>query len=173
MKGVRDVDFDSIYRSYFRDVFLYLRALSANEDIAEEMTQETFVKALKSIDKFDGSKDIRAWLFTIARNTYYTWCRRQKIYAGEEMTEDAAMVQSDFTERFADEESAFLIHQFLHNMEDPYKEVFHLRVFGELPFEKIGLLFGKSSGWARVTFYRAKKRILEYMEAMENERDQL
>ncbi len=167
------MDFDSIYRSYFRDVFLYLRALSANEDIAEEMTQETFVKALKSIDKFDGSKDIRAWLFTIARNTYYTWCRRQKIYAGEEMTEDAAMVQSDFTERFADEESAFLIHQFLHNMEDPYKEVFHLRVFGELPFEKIGLLFGKSSGWARVTFYRAKKRILEYMEAMENERDQL
>lgn len=167
------MDFDSIYRSYFRDVFLYLRALSANENIAEEMTQETFVKALKSIDKFDGSKDIRAWLFTIARNTYYTWCRRQKIYAGEEMTEDAAMVQSDFTERFADEESAFLIHQFLHNMEDPYKEVFHLRVFGELPFEKIGLLFGKSSGWARVTFYRAKKRILEYMEAMENERDQL
>ncbi len=167
------MDFDSIYRSYFRDVFLYLRALSANEDIAEEMTQETFVKALKSIDKFDGSKDIRAWLFTIARNTYYTWCRRQKIYAGEEMTEDAAMVQSDFTERFADEESAFLIHQFLHIMEDPYKEVFHLRVFGELPFEKIGLLFGKSSGWARVTFYRAKKRILEYMEAMENERDQL
>lgn len=167
------MDFDSVYRSYFRDVFLYLRALSANEDIAEEMTQETFVKALKSIDKFDGSKDIRAWLFTIARNTYYTWCRRQKIYAGEEMTEDAAMVQSDFTERFADEESAFLIHQFLHNMEDPYKEVFHLRVFGELPFEKIGLLFGKSSGWARVTFYRAKKQILEYMEAMENERDQL
>lgn len=167
------MDFDYIYQFYFKDVFLYLRGLSANEDIAEEITQETFVKALTSIHKFDGSKDIRAWLFTIARNTYYSYCRRQKIYAYEEMTDDAAAVQVDFTEQFVDEESAFLIHQFLHSMEEPYKEVFNLRVFGELPFEKIGRIFGKSSGWARVTFYRAKKRILEYMEAMENERDQL
>lgn len=70
------MDFDYIYRAYFRDVFLYLRSLSANETIAEEITQETFVKALKSIDSFDYSKDIRAWLFTIARNTYYTYCKR-------------------------------------------------------------------------------------------------
>lgn len=167
------MDFDYIYQSYFKDVFLYLRGLSANEDIAEEITQETFVKALKSIDKFDGSKDIRAWLFTIARNTYYSYCRRQKIYTYEEMTDGASAVQVDFTEQFVDEESAFLIHRFLHSMEEPYKEVFNLRVFGELPFEKIGRIFGKSSGWARVTFYRAKKRILEYMEAMENEGDQL
>lgn len=173
MKGVRDVDFDGIYRSYFRDVFLYMCSLSANEDIAEEITQETFVKALRSIDTFDGSKDIRAWLFTIARNTYFTYCKRRKIYAYEEMTEDTASVQTDFTERFADEESAFLIHRFLHSMEEPYKEVFNLRVFGELPFEKIGAIFGKSSGWARVTYYRAKKQIIEYMEAMENETDQL
>lgn len=167
------MDFDDIYRSYFRDVFLYLRGLSANEDTAEEITQETFVKALKSIDRFDGSKDIRAWLFTIARNTYYTDCRRRKKHVYEEITDDAASIQVDLTEQFADEESAFLIHQFLHSMEEPYKEVFNLRVFGELPFEKIGLIFGKSSGWARVTFYRAKKQIREYMEAMENERDQL
>ncbi len=167
------MDFDGIYRSYFRDVFLYMCSLSANEDIAEEITQETFVKALRSIDTFDGSKDIRAWLFTIARNTYFTYCKRRKIYAYEEMTEDTASVQTDFTERFADEESAFLIHRFLHSMEEPYKEVFNLRVFGELPFEKIGAIFGKSSGWARVTYYRAKKQIIEYMEAMENETDQL
>lgn len=167
------MDFDGIYRSYFRDVFLYMCSLSANEDIAEEITQETFVKALRSIDTFDGSKDIRAWLFTIARNTYFTYCKRRKIYADEEMTEDAASVQTDFTKRFADEESAFLIHRFLHSMEEPYKEVFNLRVFGELPYEKIGAIFGKSSGWARVTYYRAKKQIIEYMEAMENETDQL
>ncbi len=167
------MDFDGIYRSYFKDVFLYMCSLSANEDIAEEITQETFVKALRSIGTFDGSKDIRAWLFTIARNTYFTYCKRRKIYADEEMTEDAASVQTDFTERFADEETAFLIHRFLHSMEEPYKEVLNLRVFGELSFEKIGAIFGKSSGWARVTYYRAKKQIIEYMEAMENETDQL
>ena len=159
------MDFDGIYRSYFKDVFLYMCSLSANEDIAEEITQETFVKALRSIGTFDGSKDIRAWLFTIARNTYFTYCKRRKIYADEEMTEDAASVQTDFTERFADEETAFLIHRFLHSMEEPYKEVLNLQVFGAI--------FGKSSGWARVTCYRAKKQIIEYMEAMENETDQL
>ena len=147
---------------------MYLCGLSSNEDIAEEMTQETFVKALKSIDQFDGSKDIRAWLFTIARNAYYTYYKRQKIYASEEISENVADVQIDFAEQFVKEEDAFLIHQFIHDMKEPYKEVFTLRVFGELPFDKIGMLFGKSPGWARVTFYRAKKQILEYMEAIEH-----
>lgn len=165
------MDFEQIYQAYFGDVFLYLCSLSANEDIAEEMTQETFTKALKSIYTFDGTKDIRAWLFTIARNTYYTFCKRQKIYADKEISENVADVKIDFAERFADEENAFLIHQFLHDMSEPYKEVFSLRVFGELPFEKIGRLFGKSPGWARVTFYRAKKQILEYMEAIEHEKN--
>lgn len=164
------MDFDKIYQSYFREVFLYLRSLSADIDIAEEVTQETFTKALKAIDSFDGSKDIRAWLFTIAKNTYFTWCKRQKIFADSELEENLFHTsEASVVEQLADEEYAFLIHQFLHSMEEPYKEVFNLRVFGELPFEKIGLLFGKSSGWARVTFYRAKKQIAEYMEGMENE----
>lgn len=167
------MDVERIYRLYFKDVFLYLRALSASADTAEEITQETFVKALRSIDSFDGSKDIRAWLFTIARNTYYTYCRRQSRYADEELSENEQDIQPDFTEQFADEESAFQIHRFLHGMDEPYKEVFSLRVFGELPFEKIGAIFGKSSGWARVTFYRAKKQIIEYMEVTEHEEDKL
>lgn len=165
------MDFEQIYKSYFQDVFLYLCSLSANEDVAEEVAQETFAKALKSIDRFDGTKDIRAWLFTIAKNTYYTFCKRQKIYANEEISENITDVQIDFAEQLADEENAFLIHQFLHDINEPYKEVFSLRIFGELPFEKIGRLFGKSPGWARVTFYRAKKQILEYMEAIEHEKN--
>ena len=74
-------------------------------------------------------------------------------------------------EKVEDGETAFAIHQFLHGMAEPYKEVFTLRVFGELPYEKIGRLFGKSAGWARVTFYRAKVQISEHMEAMEHEGD--
>lgn len=70
------MDFESVYQRYFKDVFLFLRSISVSEDLAEEITQETFTKALKAIDTFDGRKDIRAWLFTIARNTYYTHCKR-------------------------------------------------------------------------------------------------
>ena len=66
--------------------FCILCSLCASENVAEDVTQETFVKALKAIDTFDGSRDIRAWLFTIARNTYYTYCKRQKIYADRELT---------------------------------------------------------------------------------------
>ena len=93
------MEFGDIYQTYFRDVFLYLCSLCASENVAEDVTQETFVKALKAIDTFDGSRDIRAWLFTIARNTYYTYCKRQKIYADRELTESTADVQVDFAEQ--------------------------------------------------------------------------
>ena len=161
------MDFDLIYQTYFKDVFLYLRSLSTSEHLAEEITQETFVKALKSIDSFDGSKDIRAWLFTIAKNTYFTYCKRQKIFTEYENEVDIADPQADFVSYLADEETAFCIHQYLHQMKEPYKEVFSLRVFGELPFDKIGAIFGKSPGWARVVFYRAKLQIKEYLEVLQ------
>lgn len=163
------MDFDLIYQAYFKDAFLYMCSLSADENIAEEITQEAFTKALKSLDSFDGKKDIRAWLFTIAKNTYYTYCKRQKIFREHEPHEELSDPQSDLTERFADEETAFRIHQYLHEMKEPYKEVFSLRVFGELSFEKIALLFGKSPSWARVVFYRTKMQIREYMEVLSNE----
>lgn len=163
------MDFETIYRTYFKDVFLFMRGLASDKHIAEEITQETFVKALKSIGSFDGSKDIRAWLFTIARNSYYSYCRKQKRIielTDEKETENTGV---SFTEDIENSEQAFLIHSFIHKMSEPYKEVFSLRVMGELPFEKIGSIFGKSAGWARVTFYRAKKQIINQMEEQNHE----
>ncbi len=164
MKGVRNVDFDAIYRLYFRDVYVFSLALTGSSAAAQELTQESFFKALKAIDQFDGSRDIRAWLFTIARNTFYTERRSAARYSGEEPDEDCPAQEISLEERLMDRESAFLIHRFLHTMKEPYKEVFSLRVFGELPFEKIGQLFGKSPGWARVTYHRAKKQIQDHLE---------
>ena len=163
------MDFDLIYQTYFKDIFLYICSLSADEHIAEEITQETFTKALKSLDRFDGKKDIRAWLFTIAKNTYYTYCKRQKLFKEHEPREELSDPQPDIMQKLADEETAFRIHQYLHEMKEPYKEVFSLRVFGELSFEKISLIFGKSPSWARVVFYRAKEQLKEYMEVIDDE----
>lgn len=157
------MDFEEIYRAYFKDVYRYVCGLSADAVIAEEVTQESFVKALKAVDRFDGRTDVRAWLFSIAKNTYYSHCRKKK----ESVMEDTVVTDVSLSERLVDKETAFFIHQYLHNMDEPYKEVFYLRVFGELPFKKIGLLFGKSDDWARVTYYRAKKQIMAYMEEME------
>lgn len=159
------MDFDSIYQTYFKDVYFYVYGMSRSESVAEEITQETFVKALKAIKDFDGAKDIRAWLFTIAKNTFYTYCKRQKIYSEQSPDDMADALEPALIDTIADEETAFLIHRFLHQMREPYKEVFTLRVFGELSYERIGMLFGKSAGWARVVFYRAKAQISDYLES--------
>ena len=161
------MDFEEIYQAYFHDVYLYTRSLAIDENIAEEITQETFFKALRSMHQFDGKKDIRAWLFTIAKNTYFTHYNKKQREANQ--VETSVLDDVRVVEYLVNEEQAFEIHHFLHTMEEPYKEVFSLRTFGELSFEKIGQLFGKSDGWARVTFYRAKKKILAYMEAKRDE----
>lgn len=168
MKEVRKLDIEAVYEEYFHVVFLYMKSLTGDENVAEEMTQEAFFKALKAIDQFDGSKDIRAWLFTIAKNTYFTYYKRKKRQIASDFIEEKEE-DIQFVNHLMNEEKAFIVHQFLHRMPEPYKEVFSLRTFGELPFERIGQLFGKSSGWARVTFYRARKQILEYMEGIDYE----
>ncbi len=163
------MEFEDAYRRYFRDVYRFALGLTQDGPLAEEITQETFFKALKAFEKFDGSKDIRAWLFTIARNRFYDYCRAQNRTISQEELPQEPPEGVRIEERMEDGEQAFAIHQFLHNMAEPYKEVFTLRVFGELPFEKIGRLFGKSANWARVTFYRARVQIATYMEETEHE----
>lgn len=166
---VRSLELTEIYDRYFRDVFVFLCGLTADEHTAEEIAQETFVKAVEAIDSFDGTKDIRAWLFVIARNSYYSYCRKNKREYPLPEEESGISDGVSFTDAVEDEEQAFLIHAFIHEMSEPYKEVFMLRAMGELPFRKIGEIFGKSDTWARVTFYRAKARILEYMEGENHE----
>jgi RNA polymerase sigma-70 factor (ECF subfamily) len=164
---------EQAYREYFHDVFLYLCGLTGDPVLAEELAQETFSKALKSLGNFDGRKDIRAWLFTIAKNALASHYRKQKKQVPLELSQETVDTGVHFTEALLDQEQAFLIHRFLHEMKDPYKEVFTLRVFGELPFDKIGLLFGKSAGWARVTYYRAKEMVAAYVKEVYDETDRM
>lgn len=156
------MNFDEVYEAYFKDVYFYTKSLVVDNHVAEEITQETFFKALKSFHQFDGTKDIRAWLFTIAKHTYFTQYKKQQ----REISQKEILVQNDIqlVECLIDEERALEIHRFLHTMDEPYKEVFSLRIFGELSFDTIGHIFGRSSGWARVTYYRAKKKIMAYLE---------
>lgn len=148
-------DFEKIYNLYMKDVYKYTLALSRNPDIAEEITQETFFKALKNIDRFKGECKISVWLCQIAKNTYYSYCAKEK-----HRSEHIADIPSPSTEDdFINSDTAFELHKRLHGLPEPYKEVFSLRVFGELSFAKIAELFGKTESWARVTYYRAKLKM--------------
>ena len=161
MKGGRNVtEFESIYNQYFRDVYSFVLALSQNEKIAEEITQETFVKALKSIDNFKGNCKLNIWLCQIAKNTYFTYLDKQKRFNTNDIYEQI----SDSVEvMLLRKEESFRVHKILHCLEDPYKEVFTLRVFGELSFKQISELFERTESWARVTFHRAKGKIQDLL----------
>lgn len=153
-------DYQQIYSLYFQDVYKYMLALSRDPNLAEEITQETFFKAIKSLDSFQGQCRLYVWLCQIAKNTYRTYLKRHR--EPEHEAEEACV--SSLEELMLDKESAFQIHQALHNLPEPYKEVFSLRVLGELPFRQIGLLFGKTENWARVTYHRARLKIKEELE---------
>ena len=154
-------DFDAVYREYYDDVFRFLRGLSANEALAEELTQETFFRAFRSIKQYRGESELRVWLCSVARNLYFTHCKKAKRFTGGEAPEDLPEDSSGITEMIEDKETAMQIHRILHRMREPYKEVFSLRIFGELSFAEIGELFGKNAHWACVTYHRAKNMIQE------------
>ena len=152
-------DFKKIYSEYYDVVFQYVLALCREEKWAEEITQEAFFKALKNIDTFRGECKLSVWLCQIAKNTFYTESKkrqRQVTYRLEIVSSDESIEQKLF-----DKETAFELHKLLHELDEPYKEVFWMRTFGELSFAEIGSLWDKSESWARVTYHRAKMKIKE------------
>ncbi len=163
-KGGESVpDFEEVYRLYFKDVYKYALSLCRNESTAEEITQETFFKALRHLDEFRGECRLYVWLCQIAKNVWLNLCRSAKHIAPE--AEIDLAVSHDFPEdALVTKEEAFAVHRILHGLEEPYKEVFSLRVFGELSYRQIGELFGKTENWARVTYYRGKLKIREKLE---------
>lgn len=175
-------EFEQVYRLYFHDVYKYALSLSRDEHMAEEITQETFFKALKSLDRFDGRCKVYVWLCQIAKNTYFTMRQREKRTeslppaetdewseetmsgrqpAGSRSVGILSVGGESLEQKLIAEESALEIHRILHRLPEPYKEVFSLRTFGELSFRQIGDLFGKTESWARVTYHRAKLKIKE------------
>ena len=157
-KVTGDVDFSEVYEKHFQDVYRFALALCRDRALAEELTQDTFVKALESFGSFRGTCKVTTWLCQIARNGYLDHLEKMNRLAPEDERETAD--GEDFTIRVVDREDTAAIHRYLHTLPEPYREVFTLRIFAELPFSQISALFGKTESWSRVTFYRAKQQII-------------
>lgn len=166
--GQFNKEMDIIYRRYYKDVFCYARSLTGNVDIAEEVTQNTFCKAIQAAHKFRGDCDIRVWLCQIAKNDYFNYLRKEKRNVSGFVEEDVFLNVPDTAEptinRIEDVEEAEEIRSILENMEEPYKTVFLSKVLHEVSYQKIAEVHGKTESWARVTFYRAKAKILDALE---------
>lgn len=155
---------EEIYREYASMVYKYLISLTRDEGLAEELTQETFYQAIKSSNKYDESCKISTWLCAIAKNVLMTYRRKHPVL--EDVDETEVATESAEAEAIGNVSRVELLKK-IHDMEEPYKEVIYLRVFGGLSFAEIGEIIGKNENYARVTFYRGKEKLGK--EVKENE----
>lgn len=155
---------DDIYKSYALTVYKYLLTLCRNDDLAEELTQETFYQAVKSIKRFDGSCHISTWLCAIAKNQFRAYERKHPVI--DELEAYDAVTSSAENDAVAYENRVELLRK-LHLCPDPYREILYLRIFGDLSFKEIGDILDKSENWARVTFYRGKEKLRKELEKNE------
>ena len=166
------MDIEKLYREYFTPVYRYTLSLVHDPDMAEKITQETFFRALKKINDYRGEASLKVWLCQIARNLSFDSLKRQsKTTALTKHDDDEsddyelpAGSESDPEEQLLRKQTAMKIHRILHDLKEPYKEVFQLRTFGDLSFAEISELFGKSESWARVTYYRSRMMIKEELD---------
>ena len=153
--------FEEIYNTYFKDVYRYVLKLSGDQDAAEEVTAETFFKALSHINSFRGECSMFTWLCKIAGNCYKTYLKKNRCTVSIDDIDELAYIGKNPEDVASDRDDAARIRRILHELPETYKEVFMWRVFAEMSFERIGALFGKSANWACVTYHRARKMIAE------------
>ena len=162
MKGGEKVtEFDRIYEDNYSFILRYLTRLCADGSLAEELTQETFFKAYMNLSKLRDEAKASSWLCSIAKNTYRAWYNESK--RTQPLDEDIIAGGADMSEPLIDRELSREAFRRLHELDEPYKEVFMLHTLADLPLNDISELFGRSESWARVTFYRAKKTLSERM----------
>ena len=156
-------DFHQIYQNCFDLVYRYMLSISENPAIAEEITQETFFKALQSLDQFQGKSNLKSWLCAIAKNQ---WLSEQRKKSAQPIDETIPLADPSAgpEEAIVRQDESMRIHRFLHHLDEPYREVFTLRTLGQLSFRDIGELFDKSDNWACVVYHRARAMLKEKME---------
>ena len=155
-------DIEKIYEEYFEIVNKYLFCLTHNNDISEELTQETFYKAVKKIHTYKGECKISVWLCQIAKNLWYDECRKNKKVINTEEN-DLLNVQALDTieEQVVANDEKISLYKKMQTLDDKTREVMYLRITGELSFKEIGIILNKTENWARVTFYRGKNQLKE------------
>lgn len=158
-KGVKVQLTEEIYEMYSRKVFLFLLSKTNNEQLAEELTQETFFQAVQCIDRFKGNSSVLTWLCGIAKNVWLKYLRKhQEILS----MEDCALEIEDKREINVQWEQKEIL-RLIHDMNEPIREVMYLRLISNLSFAEIGEIIGKTENWTRVTFFRGKQKIVKEM----------
>lgn len=154
-------DMESYYREYGKKVYLFLMSICREHDTAEELTQETFYQAIKSLGRYDGKCSVYTWLCGIAKNLWLKEVKRRKLHPLAEDDENKPSNELLPDESYELKETKMSVMKQIHALPEQDKELILLRATGGLSFKEIGEIFGKTENWARVTYYRAKQKISE------------
>lgn len=157
-------DLEKIHQKYADDVKRFLIGLTQNVDLAEEITQETFYQATKSINRYNGECKMSVWLCQIAKHTYYNYLKKEQKYKKisiDELDYSLKDCENLIEIKMIKRDKYISVYKEIHLLHEPYREIFLLRTLSELSFKEIGEIFLKNENWARVTYYRAKTKLLE------------
>lgn len=152
---------EQIYKEYFETVNKYLFCLTHNDDVSEELTQETFCKAVEKIDTYRGDCKMSVWLCQIAKNAWYDYCRKNKREMNLGDTINIENTSATLEEQIVSKDEKIELYKRMQGLDEKTREVMYLRVSGELSFKEIGVILNQTENWARLTFYRGKIKMKE------------
>lgn len=154
---------EEVYVKYSKIVYKYIFCLTGNEEIAEEIVQETFLVAVKDINKFKGECKITTWLCQIAKNIWYQKLKKEK--KNKEISlediEDTLFSNDSIEDMICKKEEKLDILKKIRKLDEETRNVMYLRIFGNLEYNEISEIMNKSPNWARVVFFRGKQKIKE------------
>ena len=156
---MRDRDMAVLYEAYAPTVYRYLFCLTRDHALSEELTQETFCQALRSVGRFRGDCKASVWLCQIAKRLWYKELKRRRAVVTVPIEEEKLISPQDMEGEYLEKAQKADFYRQLHLLDENTREVMYMRLTGELSFEEIGDILGRSANWARVTFYRGKQKI--------------
>ena len=156
-----NLNFEDIYKKYYSTLNKYLFSLTKSEDLAEELTQETFYKAVQKINTYKGKCKMSVWLCQIAKNLWYDQCRKNKKVINIEENLFDVQAQESIESQVISNEEKISLYKKMQKLDEKTREVIYLRITGELSFKEIATILDKTENWARITFYRGKSKLKE------------
>lgn len=156
-------DMNAIYKKYGEIVYKYVFCLTGNEDTTEEIVQETFLVAVKDINKFRGECKISTWLCQISKYIWYKRLKKEKSKKAVplDVLQNTLFIQESIEDNFCNKESKIKLFKKLQSFDETTRNVMYLRIFGNFEYTEIAEIMGKTSNWARVVFFRGKQKLKE------------
>ena len=156
-------DIENIYKEYAKTVYKYIFCLTGNKELSEEIVQETFVVAIKNIDKFKGDCKVSTWLCQIAKYIWYKILKKEKKEEkiSFETVEDVVVSDMLLEEKVLEKQEKIEVFKKIQTLDEQTRTVMYLRILGNLEYNEIAEIMNKTPSWARVVFFRGKQKLKE------------